>query len=154
MANASFSRTSRRALLTALLPLLAAAPGCNDRIGKCYAVEGTVYIEGRPLVGKSGFVTFKPDVSKGNQGEFAAVGPLNPDGTYTLSTQSKDGAPAGWYRVTVTAVDEKDGAVRSGEPNQSRDRQAAKWCILATARRRRRTYRLKSSPIRRQALTT
>ncbi len=110
MANASFSRTSRRALLTALLPLLAAAPGCDGRIGKCYVVEGTVYVEGKPLVGKSGFVTFRPDASKGNQGEFAAVGPLNPDGTYTLSTQSKDGAPAGWYRVTVTAVDEKDGA--------------------------------------------
>jgi len=66
-------------------------------------VAGKVTIDNVPLTAKSTVVLFKPDASKGNSSPFQPTGTVDADGTYTLKTKSKKGAPPGWYKVVVTA---------------------------------------------------
>lgn len=90
--------SSRRAGLAALALLLAA--GCGSRTGKLHTVTGKVTLpDGTPVT--QGVVTYAADKSRGNQSTFTASGKINSDGTYTLLTNDKDGAPPGWYKVTV-----------------------------------------------------
>src|SRR5262249_32715820 len=74
-----------------------------------YPVSGKVTIGDAPLT--MGVVMFVPDTAKGNK---EAVGPLaaiESDGSYKLTTNGKGGAPAGWYKVTVsTNTPPKEGA--------------------------------------------
>lgn len=51
----------------------------------------------------TGTVTLSPDKSKGNTSDKTPIGAIGEDGTYTLATGGKPGAPAGWYKVTVVA---------------------------------------------------
>jgi hypothetical protein len=99
----------RRVLPAIVLGLLAVA-GCGDGVGKRYPVSGKVLVEGRPLVGKTGAVVFKPDRLKGNPNTVEAVGTIDAEGNYALSTLGKPGARQGWYKVIVTVA----------EPGQSR----------------------------------
>jgi hypothetical protein len=92
----------RRLLAGAAACLLAA--GCGDDIGTCYPVEGQVLLGGKPLRGMTGSVMFVPDKVKGNPGPLEAGGHLDAEGRYKLSTKGKPGAPAGWYKVVITAV--------------------------------------------------
>jgi hypothetical protein len=55
-------------------------------------------------------VLFKPDATRGNSCPFDAVGTIDAQGRYELFTKGKTGAPVGWYKVVVTAVDEKDAS--------------------------------------------
>src|SRR6266851_143305 len=63
-------------------------------------VTGKVTVNGSPLT--AGLVTFAPDASKGNTTNLAALGKIGEDGSYTLTTDGKSGAPAGWYKVSVS----------------------------------------------------
>ncbi len=81
-----------------LLGLMSAAvftlsmAGCGGSVGP--AVKGTVtYADGTPVtVGEVQFVGER----------FSAVGPINPDGTYTMgSMRPGDGVPAGTYKVSL-----------------------------------------------------
>jgi hypothetical protein len=47
-------------------------------------------------------VIYVPDKDKGNDLKNSPAGLVGTDGTYTLSTAGKEGAPPGWYKVTVT----------------------------------------------------
>jgi hypothetical protein len=63
---------------------------------KTFPVTGKVTYKGQPV--PKGTITFQPD-----QGQ-AAVGEIQPDGTYQLSTFSQgDGAVAGHHRIFVIA---------------------------------------------------
>ena len=54
---------------------------------------------------------FAPDTAKGNTHAVGPAAAIEPDGSYTLTTNGKAGAPAGWYKVTVsTRTPPKEGA--------------------------------------------
>jgi hypothetical protein len=81
--------------------------GCtgSDDIGPVQQVTGKVTIDGTPLAG--GTVTFHPDTKKGNKTKGGISGIVK-NGEYTLSTATvtttKPGAPAGWYKVTISTI--------------------------------------------------
>src|SRR4051794_8076203 len=78
--------------------------GCGDGVGTRYPVEGQVLVDGAPLAGMSGQVTFEPDQTKGNKTPVSPSGEIDKDGRYKLSSKGKPGAPAGWYKVAVSPV--------------------------------------------------
>lgn len=86
--------------------------GCSDRPRQLVPVKGRVLVGDRPL--RQGIVTFYPDVEKGNTGKFAPKGIIQEDGSYVLKTMGKEGAPVGWYRVTITTGVPPSGAAPSG----------------------------------------
>jgi hypothetical protein len=86
-----------------LLPLLLLGCGDSSGVGTTYPVSGTITFNGEPLNAENTSVLFKPDASKGNASPFEPVATVDADGSYTLITQGKDGAPPGWYKVVVTA---------------------------------------------------
>jgi hypothetical protein len=49
-----------------------------------------------------------PDAQAGNQSNEEPRGNIESDGSYRVQTHIKDGAPLGWYRVTVTAAEQID----------------------------------------------
>jgi hypothetical protein len=54
---------------------------------------------------------FAPDTAKGNTHAVGPAAAIEPDGSYTLTTNGKAGAPAGWYKVTVSnRTPPKEGA--------------------------------------------
>lgn len=63
-------------------------------------VSGKVTVGGQPLT--RGIVQFVPDAERGNAAP-AAVGEIQPDGSYTLVTAGQAGAPVGFHKVKVTA---------------------------------------------------
>jgi hypothetical protein len=95
----SVAARSKRLSPLFLLFSLATTPGC-DSGGTNVPVEGTVTHGAGPL--KQGTVQFHPDASKGNKATQPAVGTIV-DGKYKLAIAGKDGAPAGWYKVTITS---------------------------------------------------
>jgi len=62
-------------------------------------VSGKVTYQKKVLT--TGNVVFSPDASKGNTSKESAFGFIGPDGSYSLATNGRDGAPLGWYRVSV-----------------------------------------------------
>lgn len=93
------SRTGRRAGAVALAALLALA-GCQSG-ERLTPVEGQVVVDGKPLA--TGVVVYHPDKAKGNSSMHEPRGEVA-DGKYKLVTGSKtEGAPPGWYKVTVYA---------------------------------------------------
>jgi hypothetical protein len=109
MTHSSVSRLFRTLLLGIAAVLLnLAAGGCQDKsgVGKTVPVTGKITLDDQPLTADSTVVLFKPDASKGNTSAFEPTGTVDENGTYTLSTKGKAGAPPGWYKVVVTAVAE------------------------------------------------
>jgi hypothetical protein len=79
--------------------------GCGgDDLGRRYPVSGRVIRLGQPVT--KGTVNFPPaEAAKGR----AATGAIQPDGSYTLTTQDPgDGALAGDYRVVISLVEVDD----------------------------------------------
>ena len=84
---------------TCLLALVAMAGGCgSDRL---VPVKGKVTVDGAPLT--TGSLVFKPDAAKGNASKFDSSSEISADGSYSLYTRQKEGAPPGWYKVSVVA---------------------------------------------------
>jgi len=81
-----------------LLGCLTLAVGCSSG-PKLVTVSGKVTAGKVPLT--SGAITFVPDESKGNKAKVSPTGQINSDGTYSLMTNGKPGAPVGHYKVTV-----------------------------------------------------
>src|SRR5262245_35609670 len=76
-----------------------------------YPVSGKVTIGGTALTG--GAINFLPDESKGNKSKAAPTGQIGADGTYTVSTGGRPGAPLGWYKVTIfTNIPGKESSVK------------------------------------------
>jgi hypothetical protein len=78
--------------------------GCGDKsgVGKVVPVAGKVTVAAQPLT--AGTVTFVPDAAKGNNSKFQPFGMLDKDGKYKLHTEGKEGAPPGWYKVTISTM--------------------------------------------------
>jgi hypothetical protein len=68
-------------------------------------VAGRLLLDGEPLAGKEGAVVLKPDAGKGNKAAATPAGVLQRDGTFTVITKGRPGAPLGWYKVVVTATE-------------------------------------------------
>lgn len=107
--NFHFRLSSGLALRGLILPLLAVS-GCGDRsgVGVTWPVSGKVTLDGRPLTANTTMILFTPDVSRGNSNQFVPSASVDQEGNYTVATKGKKGAPAGCYRVIVTAY---EGAV-------------------------------------------
>ena len=83
--------------------MLFAVVGCHGSSAPQAAVVGKVFFRGTPLRG--GTIVFIPDTSRGGSGPLAR-GAIQTDGSFRLQTEDGSaGAPAGWYRVTVMAID-------------------------------------------------
>jgi hypothetical protein len=97
------SRVARVIVLLLAVPLLALG-GCSG-VGKLDSVSGKVTLDGKPLAGVS--VNFIPDAQKGNKTELGVSGTTDSEGNYHLQTITRvrsttyDGAPPGWYKVTI-----------------------------------------------------
>jgi hypothetical protein len=92
-------RLSRCILFVAVAALAALPAGCGQT--KLVPVSGRVTIDNKPLT--TGYVTYKPDKSKGNTFTGEPTGKIESNGDYTLTTNGKPGAPVGWYKVIVPA---------------------------------------------------
>ncbi|MCI0464172.1 MAG: hypothetical protein L0Z62_45135 [Gemmataceae bacterium] len=92
------------ALLTGGVVL--ALAGCNAGGGEGLApVVGKVTVDGKPLT--TGSVSLRPDGSKGNKSQHQPTGAIDPQGNFeVLVPPARKGAPLGWYKVVVTALDD------------------------------------------------
>lgn len=84
-------------------------------------VSGKVVCDGTPLT--EGSVRFVPDGTKGNTSKLEPAGTIGGGGSYSLLTDGKSGAPAGWYKVSVASGVIPD----SSKPNVSGAKFAAKY---------------------------
>jgi hypothetical protein len=75
--------------------------GCGTSGERLTPVAGNVTVDGTPLT--TGGVTFHPDTAKGNNTPHIPTGTLDSQGHYKLMSATKEGAPLGWYKVTVSA---------------------------------------------------
>jgi len=109
--GATTSAVARVALL-ACAALLAA--GCSGGKGpKLVPVSGKVTLDGNALPG--GVVNFFPDKGKGNTDKYHSVATIDASGTYKLTTDGKEGAPLGRYKVTVATEMPPSGEVKAGQ---------------------------------------
>ena len=84
------------------LALSVAALGCGGSSEKLLPVKGKV-VQGGKAFTKGGTVVFHPDKKKGNEAPHEPMGDLSESGDYTLKTRDREGAPAGWYKVTISS---------------------------------------------------
>jgi len=96
------NRFARHVGLSFVLLALLLTTACSSG-PKLYPVSGKVTVKGQPAVGAT--VMFFP--SGGEKGASPSTGVCGADGTFTLSTGTGDGAPAGDYVVTVSWPDPK-----------------------------------------------
>src|SRR5262249_37969808 len=74
-------------------------PGCGGPSVAVVPVQGKVTLSGPPVT--PGQVSFLPAEGEAKAGNMSA-GQIGSDGTYTIYTAGKAGAPPGKYKVTVT----------------------------------------------------
>jgi hypothetical protein len=115
-------RAARR--LAGVILVLAWGGGCGDPsdLGHVVPVSGRVTLDNEPVTARSGTVVFVPDAEKGNQGLIRPAGNVDGGGTYTLFTRGRKGAPAGWYKVVVTATAPLDPVTTSTRRDHPRPR--------------------------------
>ncbi len=101
------------ALLCAVLVTVLGCGGSSTS-GNLISVSGKVTVGGKPLT--RGSVSFRPDKARGNNGTAEPYGEIGADGTYTLYTDKKPGAPLGKYVVLVVATEEVDPNNPSATP--------------------------------------
>ena len=89
----------RAGSFVALLIAVVGVTGCESAT-PTFPVSGKVTVQKKPLT--TGVVMFFPDASKGNTSKEGPIGTIGPDGSYKLTTGGRDGAPLGWYKVTVS----------------------------------------------------
>jgi len=83
-----------------LLAGLLLLAGCQPSNEPMTLVRGKVLYKGLPVAG--GTIVFIPDTSRGTHGSIATA-EIQPDGTYTLMTNTLLGAVPGHHRVTVAS---------------------------------------------------
>jgi len=105
--------------------VLLAPTGCES--GGLHKVSGKVTVDGAPL--NTGSVRFVPDKEKGNNTKTEPAGQIGSDGTYTLTTDGKIGAPPGWYKVSISASEIPD----SSKPYSGKSLIASKYNDPATS---------------------
>src|SRR5262245_34440886 len=119
-----WSRAGRPRLATVLpCALLLAVWGCGGSgSANLVPVSGKVLAGGKALT--RGTVSFRPDKSRKNLDTAEPSGEIGPDGTYTLYTNKKAGAPPGKYFVLVEASEAIDPKNPSATPKSLID---PKW---------------------------
>jgi hypothetical protein len=105
-----FLRTLRLPATALLAALLAAGCGDDSGVGKTVPVAGQVTLDGGPFTAATTVILFKPDAARGNTSPLEPTGTVDGQGSYTLSTRGKKGAPPGWYKVIVTASEPRADA--------------------------------------------
>ncbi len=95
------TRLIRTLVSSAFVTALALAGGCSDKNEvPLIKVAGYVKLGAAPL--PQGIVEFHPDAAKGNKSAAKAIGMIKSDGSYNLMTDGKDGAPSGWYKISIS----------------------------------------------------
>jgi len=103
-----------RSLLCLSLAIVTSGCGRRGDEKPTAVVRGKVTYQGKPL--PLGMVTFTPD----NMGPTAS-GTINSDGTYSLSTYTKDdGATIGTHKVAVIAKEEQTNFEANAVPTDGR----------------------------------
>lgn len=88
-----------------LLPAIGLA-GCGEKGPHLAPVQGKVSLnDGTPVV--YGHVILHPDLSRGNTSLEMSQGTIR-EGTYTIMTGAREGAPPGKYKVSIEAAKEVD----------------------------------------------
>src|SRR5436190_239761 len=106
------SRSTMRTVSFALLVVALTSVGCSsDNSPKLTPVKGKVVLDGQPLT--RGSVSFRP---QDGTGKLEPAGTIEADGTYTLYTNQKPGAPLGKYYALVVATEEIDPNNASATP--------------------------------------
>ena len=102
-----------RASIGFLFVAIILSTGCKDPGEKLYPVSGKLLVDGKPV--PAGNVTFYPDGNKGNETLHQPMSVIDADGRFELLVPGgRKGAPAGWYKVVVYAVDDP----QPGKPNK------------------------------------
>jgi hypothetical protein len=102
MSSPKYRRWSRVLFFVLASSGLVSLVGCGDG-PKLAPVSGKVTLSnGKPVT--SGWVTLKPDKSKGNTFGGEPMGQINEQGEYTIETNGKPGAPLGAYKVVVSST--------------------------------------------------
>jgi hypothetical protein len=99
---------TRRTITVGLVFSLAALgfSGCGPSGPKLVPVQGTVTLtDGTPVA--YGHIILHPDASRGNASKEVCQGTIQ-DGSYTVLTGARKGAPVGAYRVSIEAAKEVD----------------------------------------------
>jgi hypothetical protein len=103
----------QKLLVVLLLCWLAAGglAGCRRDQVRLLPVEGHVTLDGKPLQvdgarGRTGYVVFYPDSSRGNNSREEPRGQIDAEGRYRVLSGLKRGAAAGWYKVTVSVAEQ------------------------------------------------
>jgi hypothetical protein len=86
--------------LAATLLVVTLCVGCGDSGPTLAPVTGTVLLDGQPLA--TGHVITQPTAGRG------ATGPIQSDGTFTLSSGREQGALVGRHQVAVVAYEGGD----------------------------------------------
>jgi len=82
-------------------------------------VRGQIHFGNKPLElldDDFGKIWLYPNRAKGNDFADIPAGTISEDGSFTIFTRGKEGAPAGWYRVVLLANRTRDPE----HPNQKR----------------------------------
>ena len=101
--------TTPSRFILGLMVLTGATAGCGSSvpgIAKLVPVNGRVTVDGVPLT--HGSLVFKPDAARGNSSPHEPLGEIDAQGQYRLVTAGHAGAPPGWYKVAVVAVEPVD----------------------------------------------
>jgi hypothetical protein len=108
------TRQPRPRRLPWLVLVVLALAGCQRdpfEVGGTVPVAGRVLVNGQPLrLGTDDFgrVWFHPDAAKGNTCPQVAVGDIDAEGNYRLTTRGRDGVPPGRYKVMLVATEQID----------------------------------------------
>jgi hypothetical protein len=86
--------------------------GCSGPSEVLVPVTGTITVKKQPLA--NGTVVFHPDPEKGNKEKREPRATITSDrpGVCQLTTDNREGAPAGWYKVTVHALEPAASSLR------------------------------------------
>lgn len=110
-------RTCRLALLMCLSAgTCASLAGCGKGEEKLVPVAGAAFFKDKPLT--RGIVTLIPDKARGNISLHNPTGMIDAQGKYKIFTNSREGAPPGWYKVGIVSGEPYPGP---GQPPPKSD---------------------------------
>ncbi|HJZ90642.1 MAG TPA: hypothetical protein VKE40_07185 [Gemmataceae bacterium] len=116
-----------------IVPLSLGGLSCSKSSESLNPVEGKVLFNKQPLSGA--LVTLHPK-GKTDMTTIPSVGLTREDGTFTVTTGEKTGAPAGEYVVTIICSEEvksKPGVISTG-PVETQDRLQGAYADWATSK--------------------
>src|SRR5580700_8611524 len=110
----------RRFAPAAAILVALCATGCGNSGPALYPVTGRITLDDEPIVRQTTAVVLRPIGPKSSELELEPVGKLDFAGNYEVFTGKRKGAPAGRYKVVVTAHDEAAEAADVKKPRSKR----------------------------------